>query len=76
MEDTDNDSVLMLRQMYLTSLAYQGLGGRTISQMGSSFLWILWNAGRCSSIWVTRAYIGWANSIHYSLIKFDECKLW
>ena len=26
MEDTDNDSVLMLRQMYLTSLAYKGLG--------------------------------------------------
>ena len=28
-----------------------------------------------SSIWVTRAYIGWANSIHHSLIKFDECRL-
>ena len=34
----DNDSVLMLRQMYLTSLAYQGLGQRTVPQVGSSFL--------------------------------------
>ena len=38
MEDTDNDSVLMLRQMYLTSLAYQGLGQLTVPQVGSSFL--------------------------------------
>ena len=38
MEDTDNDSVLMLRQMYLTSLAYKGLGQLTVPQVGSSFL--------------------------------------
>ena len=38
MEDTDKDSVLMLQQMYLTSLAYQGLGQLTVPQVGSSFL--------------------------------------
>ena len=38
MEDTDNDSVLILRQMYLTSLAYKGPGQLTVPQVGSSFL--------------------------------------
>ena len=33
------------------------------------------SAARCSSIWVTRAYIQWANALHHSLIKFDECRL-
>ena len=37
-EDTDNDSVLMLRQMYLTSLAHKGLGQLSVPQVGSSFL--------------------------------------
>ena len=32
-------------------------------------------AARCSSIWVTRAYIQWANALHHSLIKFDESRL-
>ena len=81
MEDTDNDSVLMLRQMYLTLLAYQGLGQLTVQQVGSSFLehpmdpMECSSAARCSSIWVTRAYIQWANALHHSLIKFDECRL-
>ena len=61
MEDTDNDSVLMLRQMYLTSLAYKGLGQLTVPQVGSSFLELECSkspsAARCSSIWVTRAYV-------------------
>ena len=61
-QDVDDDSVLMLRQLYLTSLAYQGLeqqhppikGGSwverardpAISSMSPS-------AWRCSSIWNT-----------------------
>ena len=66
MEDTDNDSVLMLRQMYLTLLAYKGLGQLTVPQVGSSFLEHPMvecskspSAARCSSIsiWVTRAYV-------------------
>ena len=80
LEDTDNDSVLMLRQMYLTSLAYK----LTVPQVGSSFLEHPMDpmqcskspsAARCSSIWVTRAYIQWASALHHSLIKFDECRL-
>ena len=49
MEDTDNDSVLMLRQMYLTSLAYKGLGQLTVPQVGSSSWstrWTRWSAAR------------------------------
>ena len=80
MEDTDNDSVLMLRQMYLTSLAYKGLGQLTVPQVGSSFLEHPMDPMECSkspssSIWVTRAYIQWASALHHSLIKFDECRL-
>ena len=84
MEDTDNDSVLMLRQMYLTSLAYKGLGQLTVPQVGSSFLEHAMDpmecskslsTARCSSIWVTRAYVQWARALHHSLIKFDECRL-
>ena len=84
MEDTDNDSVLMLRQMYLTLLAYKGLGQLTVPQVGSSFLEHPMgpmecskspSAARCSSIWVTRAYVQWARALHHSLIKFDECRL-
>ena len=83
MEDTDNDSVLMLRQMYLTLLAYKGLGQLTVPQVGSSFLEHPMDpmecskspsAARCSSIWVTRAYVQWARALHHSLIKFDECR--
>ena len=33
------------------------------------------SAARCSSIWVTRAYVQWARPLHHSLIKFDECRL-
>ena len=33
------------------------------------------SAARCSSIWVTRAYVQWARALHHSLIKFDECRL-
>ena len=72
------------RQMYLTSLAYQGLGQLTVPQVCSSFLKHPMDpiecskspsAARCSSICVTRAYIQWANALHHSLIKFDECRL-
>ena len=74
----------MLRQMYLTLLAYKGLGQLTVPQVGSSFLEHPMDpmecskspsAARCSSIWVTRAYIQWASALHHSLIKFDECRL-
>ena len=55
----------MLRQMYLTSLAYKGLGQLTVPQVGSSFLEHPMDpmecsnslsAARCSSIWVTRVH--------------------
>ena len=32
-------------------------------------------AHKCSSLWVTRAYIKWANQLHHHRIKFDQCRL-
>ena len=37
-EDVDDDSTLLLRQMYLTSLAYQGVASQTIPHCPGSFL--------------------------------------
>ena len=71
MEDTDNDRCTKPGQL-------------TVPQVGSSFLEHPMDpmecskslsAARCSSIWVTRAYVQWARALHHSLIKFDECRL-
>ena len=32
-------------------------------------------AHKCSSLWVTRASIKWANQMHHHRIKFDQCRL-
>ena len=83
-QDVDNDSTLLLRQMYLTSLAYHGLSQLAIPAIGGSFLEhprdahevsSSPNAAKCSSVWVTRAYIRWANSLRHHRIKFDQCQL-
>ena len=82
--DTDNDSMLVIRQMYLTSLAYQGLAQCHPPRVGYSFLEhprdpmevsASPQAHKCSSLWVTRAYIKWANQLHHHRIKFDQCRL-
>ena len=82
--DTDNDSMLVLRQMYLTSLAYQGLAQCHPPRVGYSFLEhprdpmevsASPQAHKCSSLWVTRACIKWANQLHHHRIKFDQCRL-
>ena len=62
-EDFDNDSTLLLRQMYLTSLAYRGVASQTIPYCPGSFLEHPSDpketsnspsAHRCSTIWKSR----------------------
>ena len=82
--DVDDDSVLMLRQFYLTSLAYQGLEQRRPPIKGGS--WVEHpsdpstssmspSAWRCSSIWNTQAYKLWAKHLKHRQVNFDECML-
>ena len=79
MEDTDNDSVLMLRQMYLTLLAYKGLGQLTVPHMGSSFLEHPINPMECSKTLAQRgAHRSGSHGPTFNgrtHIKFDECRL-
>ena len=82
--DVDDDSILMLRQFYLTSLAYQGLEQRHPPIKGGS--WVEHpsdpstssmspSAWRCSSIWNTQAYKLWAKHLKHRQVNFDECML-
>ena len=78
MEDTDNDSVLMLRQMYLTtrtSSTNGPAGGLLLPGAPNGPNGVQQEPERSEVLWVTRAYIQWANALHHSLIKFDECRL-
>ena len=83
-EDVDNDSTLLLRQMCLTSLAYQGVASQTIPHCPGSFLEHPSdpketskspNAHRCSTIWNTKAYQHWAKTLRHRQVKFDQCQL-
>jgi hypothetical protein len=69
--DVDNDSPLLLRQMYLTSLAYKGMAGRTVPQQPGSFLEHPSDpkensnspsARKCSTVWDTLVYRHWAKA--------------
>ena len=82
--DVDDDSILMLRQFYLTSLTYQGLEQRHPPIKGGS--WVEHpsdpstssmspSAWRCSSIWNTQAYKLWAKHLKHRQVNFDECML-
>lgn len=68
--DVDNDSPLLLRQMYLTSLAYKGMAGRTVPQQPGSFLEHPSDpkekqpdsAHKRSTVWDTLVYRHWAKA--------------
>ena len=77
-------ATLLLRQMYLTSLAYQGVASQTIPRCPGSFLEHPSdpketskspNAHRCSTIWNTKAYQHWAKTLRHRQVKFDQCQL-
>ena len=83
-EDVDNDSTLLLRQMYLTSLAYRGVASQTIPYCPGSFLEHPSDpketsnspsAHKCSTIWNTKAYQHWAKTLRHRQVKFDQCQL-
>ena len=84
LRDVDDDSVLMLRQFYLTSLAYQGLEQRRPPIKGGS--WVEHpsdpatssmspSAWRCFCMWNTQAYKLWAKHLKHRQVHFDECML-
>ena len=84
LQDTDDDSTLMLRQMYLTSLVYSTNKDLPTPRVTGSFLQHPRDpsecsnnpqAHKCSSIWVSQAYIRWANQLRHHRIKFDQCEL-
>ena len=80
--DTDNDSLLLLRQLLLSHISkmrYKGPGlpysfflehpedPKLCSTSPS--------ANRCSTIWQTQAVQAWCRTMGLTLIHFDECEL-
>ncbi|CAE8656124.1 unnamed protein product [Polarella glacialis] len=73
----DDDSMLTLRQLYLSSLAKMG------NQLCSSFLEhpadpavhrAVPGAMYCSSCWITKAVIAWGKELSLKLMIFDQCR--
>ena len=80
-QDTDNDSLLLLRQLllcHISKLRYKGPGlpwcflehpeDRKLCSTSP-------NANRCSTIWQTQAVKAWCKAMGLTLIHFDECEL-
>ncbi|CAE8644121.1 unnamed protein product, partial [Polarella glacialis] len=76
----DDDSMLMLRQLYLTSLARMGMG----SPQSSSFFehpadpakhGPVPGAEFCSACWVTKAIIAWSKELLLKFLEYDQCML-
>ena len=81
-QDTDNDSLLLLRQLllcHISKMRYKGPGlpwcflehpedPKLCSTSPTS-------ANRCSTIWQTQAVQAWCRAMGLTLIHFDECEL-
>eukprot|EP00435_Cladocopium_sp_Y103_P021864 s134_g5.t1 len=77
--DTDRDSLLLLRQMVITDLAYQNNPAGVASflehpqdplECSTSPM-----APQCSSFWATDLYAHWAPRVGHHKIDFDQCRL-
>ena len=78
-QDVDNDSLLVLRLMFLIALMKQHTQQPTASFLehpqdpvecsGSP------SAHRCSSLWATKVFRAWQASVGHHLVKFDQCRL-
>ena len=78
-QDVDNDSLLVLRLMFLIALMKQYSQQPTASFLehpqdpvecsGSP------SAHRCSSLWATKVFRAWQASVGHHLVKFDQCRL-
>ena len=78
-EDVDGDSLLILRQMLLTTLMKQNCSLPTASflehprdpmECSSSP-----SASRCSSLWATKVFKAWYPTVGHTVVKFDQCRL-
>ena len=78
-EEVDGDSLLILRQMFLTTLMKQNCSLPVASflehprdplECSSSP-----SAARCSSLWATKAFKAWYPTVGHTLVKFDQCRL-
>ena len=78
-EDVDGDSLLIIRQMFLTTLMKQNCSLPTASflehprdplECSSSP-----SASRCSSLWATKVFKAWYPTVGHTLVKFDQCRL-
>ena len=79
-EEVDGESLLILRQMFLTTLMKQNCSLPVASflehprdpiECSSSP-----SASRCSSLWVTKMFKAWYPTVGHTLVKFDQCRLW
>ena len=75
----DGESLLILRQMFLTTLMKQNCSLPVASflehpkdpiECSSSP-----SASRCSSLWVTKMFKAWYPTVGHTLVKFDQCRL-
>ena len=78
-EEVDGESLLILRQMFLTTLMKQNCSLPVASflehprdpiECSSSP-----SASRCSSLWVTKMFKAWYPTVGHTLVKFDQCRL-
>ena len=78
-EEVDGESLLILRQMFLTTLMKQNCSLPVASflehprdpvECSSSP-----SASRCSSLWATKMFKAWHHTVGHTLVKFDQCRL-
>ena len=78
-EEVDGESLLILRQMFLTTLMKQNCSLPVASflehprdpvECSSSP-----SASRCSSLWATKMFKAWYPTVGHTLVKFDQCRL-
>ena len=78
-DEVDGESLLILRQMFLTTLMKQNCSLPVASflehprdpvECSSSP-----SASRCSSLWATKMFKAWYPTVGHILVKFDQCRL-
>ena len=77
--DVDNDSLLVLRLMFLIALMKQHTQEPTASFLEHPQDPVECSdspsAHRCSSLWATEVFQAWYHTVGHHLVKFDQCRL-
>ena len=77
--DVDNDSLLVLRLMFLIALMKQHTQEPTASFLEHPQDPVECSdspsAHRCSSLWATKVFQAWRHTVGHHLVKFDQCRL-